>query len=714
MHQLPLFNWKEAPFLRLIIPLIAGIIIQYYLQPPCSITWTTFAIACSLLIILARLPIRYQFRFRLLTGIAIIALVLSTGTLLSFYNDPRQHPHWFGHLTHPHDTILVTIQEPLSEKPNSWKTTATIESVISGNEWKKARGTILLYFQKDSLFQRVHYGDRLVLTKALQPVKNSGNPGAFDFKEYCGRQGIYHQAYLRHGDFTVITPSNTPRSPLHDLFSFLFHSRDHIVSTLRRYIPGAKECGLAEALLIGYKDDLDKDLVQAYSSTGVVHVIAISGLHLGIIYLLLSFLCKPFARRSATRWIKTLVIIAGLWTFSLLAGASPSILRSAIMFTCLAIGDSISRNSSIYNSLAASAFLLLAWQPAWLWDAGFQLSYTAVLSIAIFQKPIYHLFFFSHTLTDNLWKMISTTIAAQILTLPVSIFLFHQFPTLFLITNLLAIPLSSIILMGELLLCAISFIPFAAKGIGWLLHWLIWLLNNSMERTAELPFATISNISVSLAQVFILYAFIAAIGFWLLQKMKKALLVAISLLLLFTIIHSFSSWQYRHQQKMIVYHIPHHQAIDLVLDDHFYFIGDTTLQQDGRLVSNHLQPGRSLYRVKQVDSLPNLLFQAPLLQFGNKSILLIDPNHPFSPIRNDQSFMADIANVNRIPIDIIIVSNNPSISLQQLDTLFSCKLLIIDGSNSTRKTVQWEKEAARMGIPCHSTAREGAFVLNLY
>jgi competence protein ComEC len=166
-----------------------------------------------------------------------------------------------------------------------------------------------------------------------------------------------------------------------------------VISTLKKYIPGDKESGLAEALLIGYKDDLDKNLVQSYSNTGVVHIIAISGLHLGIIYWLLLAVTKPLKQNKKLVWLRLLLTISALWAFTLLAGAQPSVLRSAIMFTIIAIGQLAARKGSIYNTMALSAFVLLCINPFWLWDVGFQLSYTAVLSIVVFFRPVYNWFY---------------------------------------------------------------------------------------------------------------------------------------------------------------------------------------------------------------------------------------------------------------------------------------------------------------------------------
>src|SRR5262245_60738277 len=181
------------------------------------------------------------------------------------------------------------------------------------------------------------------------------------------------------------------KNPFHE-----FHntSRTKVLNILRANIKGEKELGLAEALLIGYKNDLDKTLVQSYSNTGVVHVIAISGLHLGLIYWLLSWLCKPLQRGRNFKWLRLILILTGLWLFGLLAGAQPSVIRSAVMFTCIALGQSLTRKSSTYNTLALSAFILLCINPYWLWDVGFQLLYAAVLSIVIFMQPIYNWFYF--------------------------------------------------------------------------------------------------------------------------------------------------------------------------------------------------------------------------------------------------------------------------------------------------------------------------------
>ena len=338
--------------------------------------------------------------------------------------------------------------------------------------------------------------------------------------------------------------------------------------------------GLAEALLIGYKDDLDKNLVQSYTNTGVVHIIAISGLHLGLIYWLFVQVLKPLKRKKISKWLNPIIIISGLWIFSLLAGGQPSVLRSAVMFSCIVLAASLSRKTSIYNTLAFSAFILLCIDPYWLWDVGFQLSYVAVLSIVIFMKPIYNLFFIKNKILDFIWKLNAVSIAAQLLTTPFSIYHFHQFPNFFLLTNFVAVPLSSIIVLGEIFLCAISFIPFLALLAGKIISWLIWVMNSYIQKIESLPWSLWGGMQINIEQTVLLIIAVAGFGYWLLEKQKAGAIAGVMGALLFICLRSSSFYQAYHQKKLIVYNIPRHQAIDIINGRDYFFVGDSDVLSD--------------------------------------------------------------------------------------------------------------------------------------
>lgn len=503
--------WRSVPFLRLLIPLTAGIIIERYVSLPITLIIITSTVFCCMYSSVIFLPIAHKFRYRVIAGWSINMMIFCFGSALMYFQNIENGKNWIGHFIKGRETMLVTLQEPLTEKPNSFKVLAKSESVFVNGEWTMAKGNILLYFKKDSLAPALQYGSQLIITKIWQPITNSGNPGGFDYKSYCASQDIYYQAYLQPNDYRVL--NELKKNTLTEL---LINTRNNVLALFRKWVPGQKETGVAEALLIGYRDDLDKELVQSYSNTGVVHIIAISGLHLGMIYGLMVLILKPFRKIKWIRLIKPVAILLVLWGFSLLAGAAASILRSAVMFSFIVIGESLGRKTNIYNTLAASAFCLLVYNPYFFWDVGFQLSYAAVLSIILFMKPIYRQLYFTNKILNNIWQLNAVTLSAQVLTLPIILYYFHQFPNLFLFTNFIAVPLSGLILYGELLLLIVAKIPFLNLWTGKIISFLIAQMDGFIERTDKIPYSVTDNIQVGLVQTILLYFTICYIAFWLL------------------------------------------------------------------------------------------------------------------------------------------------------------------------------------------------------
>ena len=698
--------WKEAPFLRLFIPFTIGILLQWNFSPCVKwIAWTLVFLVVAL-IIQSFSSLSFRFRHSILTGLFLNGILLMAGIIITHYSYLPNQANWIGHHYKDSMALIARLEEPLSEKARSYKAVASVRIILKNNQSIPVKGRVILYFQKDSFSAsddtsgnrtlQLQYGSELIFSRSLQPIINTGNPGAFDYKQYASFQDIYYQVFLTPKQWIKL-----PANYANPFKKFLFSTREKIVALLQKYIEGDVESGLAEALLIGYKDDLDKELVQAYSNTGVVHVIAISGLHLGLIYWLLNLLLHPFAKRKKAKWIKPLLIIAILWLFSLLAGGSPSVLRSAVMFTCIVLGESRDRKISVYNSLAASAFLLLCYNPFWLWDAGFQLSYIAVLSIVVFSKPVYNLLYIPNKLLDHCWKLISVTIAAQILTTPISIYYFHQFPIVFLVTNLVAIPLSSIILLGEIMLCAFSFLPDLAMGIGWLIQLLIKLLNQFIQYIDALPFAVWSNLSISITQSLFFYGTIIAMSYWLLQKNTRALIGALSSLFCFVLLRTVSFSHALEQRKIIIYNIPRHRAVDFINGRNYYFEGDSLLMHDNYLQNFHLKPSRILHRINRSDSLNGLVGNHNFFIYGKTRILLVDESLHRS------------TSTQKLKTDIVIVSGSPRLYLKDLLTFTECKQVVFDGSNPTWKVIQWKKDCAEAGIAFHSVSINGAFVMNL-
>lgn len=511
------YAWKKAPFVRLLSPLVAGILIQWYIK--LSIAFWMMALLLSSLIFLLffLLSIKKKYTWNIISGVGVILILFSLGGLLTWFQDVRNNIQWLGAHYDSSKIVKVVLQEPLVEKPRSYKAVASIMNILDTNATISVSGNIIIYFKKDSTIRdKLGYGSQLLFIKKLSPIKNRDPAGTFDYERYCLFQGITNQVYLTPRDFVALSEKDQ------NWFTrFIFQLQDNVLNILRTHIAGEKEKGLAEALLIGYKNDVDKTLLQSYANTGVIHVIAISGLHLGLIYWLLVQLMKLWRLKKELVFVKPIIIIICLWIFSILAGAQPSILRAAVMFTFLVVGNSFRKNMSIINSLAASAFLLLCYNPFWLWDVGFQLSYAALLSIVVFMKPIYNLMYVKNKLLDHLWQLVAVSIAAQLLTTPFSLYYFQQFPNYFLLTNVVAVPLSSLILLAEIALCAVSFSSWLAAYMGKLCHWLIRLMNDYVEYVEKLPFSIWKGIDISIPQVILLFMLVVWVWYWLAMQSKS-------------------------------------------------------------------------------------------------------------------------------------------------------------------------------------------------
>ena len=696
MRQYGKHFWRTVPFVRLLIPLTAGILLEQYfdypLLPVISIAAACFSIYC----IVTLLPVIQKYKLRWITGLCIQLFILCAGSANIHLQNIEKDPDWIGHHIKEQASLYATIQEPLTSKPNSYKTIAKAEWVKTADGWKRVKGNVLVYFKKDSTAPAVDYGTQLIIRKPLQPITNSGNPGSFDYKRYAAFQDIHHQTYLTKNDYQVIAGLKKKL-----LSESLIQSRNYILSILRKWIPGQKETGVAEALLIGYRNDLDKELVQSYSNTGVVHIIAISGLHLGMIYGLLVFLLKPFKKRNWIAWARPLIILIILWGFSLLAGAVASILRSAVMFSFIVIGESLSRRTNIYNTLAASAFCLLVYDPHFFWDVGFQLSYAAVLSIVLFMKPLYKQLYFTNKILNGIWQLNAVTIAAQILTLPLILYYFHQFPNLFLFTNFVAVPLSGFILYGELLLMVLARIPVLNVYIGKLISFLITEMNGVIERTDSLPFAVTDHIQVSLLQTILLFLAIGYLAWWLMLKKVKGLVTGLVFIAGFIFLGSLTNIRQQQQHKLILYNIPNRTAIDVIDGKRYQYTGDQLLAEKGPLQRFHLTPSRTAHGVNEWGYLPNTVITGQMILTAGKSVLIINKSIHFPPVQK------------KIPVDIIILSGNPGIYLSQLAAVFDCKQYLFDSSNPMWKIRYWKKDADNLHLRHHTISEQGAFEVDL-
>lgn len=689
--------FQSIPVLRLLLPLIAGILLQYHLQIAQLLFFVLLGLGLVLLLFFECLNVNKKFSYTYISGIAIIFLFTAFGGILSYEKNIEHHKNWIGKYYQQGLPVKLTIQEPIVVKPKSYKALAKANAILVNGLWQAIEGDVLLYFKKDSTKPNLNYSNQIVVVSNLVPIINAGNPGGFNYARYSAFENIHYQAFLNDADFFQL-----PTNEVNFIDASLLKAREKVLAILRKNITTKNELAIAEALLIGYRDDLDRELVQSYSNTGIVHIIAISGLHLGMIYLLLLKLFVPLGKRKWVTIVKPIFILLVLWVFAFTAGAGPSILRSAIMFSFIVIGESLNRKANMYNSLCASALCLLIFNPFNLWDVGFQLSYAAVLSIVLFQTHINKWFYFQNKLLKNLWSLSAVSIAAQILTLPIVLYHFHQFPTLFLITNIVAVPLSGLILYTEIFLLIFSIIPLLAKALSYLIQQGIYVLNVFVEYFNQFSFVVWPSIQISIVQAVVLYGTIIAFSYWLAQKNKKGFIAALAFLAIFLSIRTVDFVARSLQLKIVVYNVPNHTAIDLIEGRKYQFIGDTALVSDGFLRNFHIKPSRVLHRIIPANDLQNFTINNHLISCNGKQILIIDSGIqiPFQP-------------TEKIKVDAIVLTKNPKIYFSKLVQQFDCKQYVFDSSNPYWKVNYWKKDADSLGIKYHSTATDGAFEINL-
>lgn len=690
-----IFIWKKAPFLRLLLPVIAGIVAGYYFKIEVNIIIIIAIILTFAFFIFNILPIVYRFKLQAVNGIIITAFLINAGLFLTWNKDVRNHAGWYGNKYNSSSYIVAIISEPPVEKSKSYKSLANVEAIINKDSVYPVTGKLLLYFSKDSNAKKIVYGSRVIIKKDLQEIKNSGNPAAFNYKRYCAFQQIFHQCYLKQTDWRLLKDDNA--NPLRKV---IYTTQRYIINVLNDNIKGADESSLAKALLIGYKVDLDKDLVQAYSNVGVVHLIAISGLHLALIYAMLLWVTGKISFIKKSKFIRLFIILFCLWFFSLLTGASASVLRSAVMFTFIATGAAFGKKASIYNSLASSAFALLCYDPFMLWDVGFQLSYCAVLGIVIAQQYVYNWFYFSNKLLNEIWKLAAVSLSAQIFTLPVCVYYFHQFPLLFLLSNVVAIPLSTIALWGCIFLVFVSPIHILALYFGKAATASIWLLNHAVLFINAIPFSLWDGISITVTQTIILYFIVIFFLYWVIKKNNLAFKLGMYSTLLFSITIALHKWNFSKQKKLIIYNVPSHKAIDFIEGDAYHFYGDSDLVEEGLLQNFHLKPARISLMLTKRDT--SLLFQLNnFLGFYGKRILMIDSAIDYKPL------------TKKINVDYIIVSKNPKLFISNLAKVFECGVYIFDASNPLWKIEKWKKDCEELHLRFHSVSEQGAFVTDL-
>jgi len=707
-------NWNAYPFFRLIIPFTAGILLSVFSDFPSQFYSLNLLLVITsvLFILLAATYFINSFRFRWFSGIAVYCFLFLFGYSLTVFRTPKYDPSNISNVSFNTEIFVVRIAEPLTEKDKSYKTTGKLIATFDSISFVPAQGNLLLYFEKDSSALSIEYGDKLLVRARITPMAPPGNPHQFNYKKFLAHSGIYHQVFVKKDEWKV-----NGEKIANPLFKFAYLARQKMLNILEGIGLNGDEFAVASAILLGYDDLMDRELRNKYAGAGALHVLCVSGLHVGIIFMFLSLLLKPLDRKKALKLVRVVLILTGIWVYALITGLSPSVMRAGIMFSLFALRDVRKKKSNPYNILAASAFILLAIDPYMITKIGFQLSYAAVIAIISLFQPIYALLSFKNAVLDYFWKLTVVSIAAQIGTFPFAIFYFHQFPVYFLLTNILVIPLVWLILNTGILVLILSAVSnFLATKLSYLLYLMLFGLNGAVDLINGMTGATITGLVLSLFQVIIIYLLIILFSRAIL--LKHAGQFVYSMICLFILMGSFIFVKAAklQQYEIIVYQVNGHSGIEFINGQTSFFLADSAMFSNPQLIEFNIVSNRVFSGIRHTDKFllasqnspsdfpPNELvqfYEPCFFVFGKKRIALIDKTiasyKPKIPIR----------------VEVLVLMGNPDISIEELESRFTFDLLVFDASNSFWNTKKWKVQCDKIKLSYYDVKNNGYFRMAL-
>lgn len=414
----------------------------------------------------------------------------------------------------------------------------------------------ILYFQRDSLSSRLQMGEELWVRSRISPPVSARNFDEFDYARYLKRKGISGTGFVASGHWQFSECRKEKEGIATVLYRLAASYRTQIENLYRRQGIEGDELAVLSALTLGDKTDLSESVRESYSVAGVSHVLALSGLHIGLLYALAFFLLRPLLLGGQSgRVLRSLLLILLLWLFAFFTGLSPSVVRSAAMFSIWALADLCGRQSFSLNTLALTAWLMLLVRPVWLFDVGFQLSFAAVLSILLFQPFLYRLCPVRHRAGTYLWGLVSVSVAAQLGTAPLVLFYFSRFSTHFLLTNLLVVPLVTLILYAAVVLLLLT--PMsglqAVAAVG--LEKMLRMLNLLVRWVEQLPYASVDGIWLYPLEVAGCYLVLGAFFCYLCHRRYARLVTALVLFAAWGAVHSFAVWTDRPRTSIVFYNV---------------------------------------------------------------------------------------------------------------------------------------------------------------
>lgn len=667
----------EYPPFHFLVCLIVGIILQFYSQ-----IWLYgfIYLAYSLISFLVVLFFLKRSQKRKAFSIVSLLLFVFIGISATYIHNPKNYANYYEHQLTEGSTSILTVQKVL--KPGNYYTKYVTK--VSQVDSTKTIGYILLNIQKDSTKTSLKVGNQIYIKTPFKELIPPLNPHQFDYKQYLAKQYIHHQVFLNKHQFKKL--GNAKFS----IVNLSASIREKIQTSLKNYHFTNDEFAVINALLLGQRQEISKELLNSYTNAGAIHILAISGLHIGILLLLLSYLFKPLEKLPNGMLIKSLCVILFLWSFAFIAGLSASVVRAVTMFTFVAIGQSFKRKKVIEYSLISSIFFLLLIKPLFLFDVGFQLSYLAVFGIVWVQPLLYNLWIPKLLFLDKGWQLFTVSIAAQAGILPISLYYFHQFPGLFILSNLIIIPfLGGILFFGivVIFLATLNSLPqFMADGYGFIIS----TMNHFVDWISHQENFLFKEISMSFEAMLAWYIFIIFLYQAWVRKTSKSIILLLTSTIILQGIYFYEKYQINTKNEFIVFHKSRYSIYGEINGKElliFSSLNDTLLHHQKLLQS---------YRIGEHISSKVIGSTFNIFLYKSNPILIVDS--------------LGVYQIDGLKNPIVLLKNSPKINLNRLISRLKPQQIIADGSNYKSYVIRWRKTCYKQKTPFWYTGQNGAFI----
>jgi competence protein ComEC len=677
----------EIPFVILIIPFLLGITLGLNFLSGSYLNWL-IASLLFITFVFIFLNLTYShfnlYKVKWLGGLLMnIILFLSGWVVTAKYSELNNNHHFSKH---PAQGLIVQINNEPTIKNGLVRFTADVKESLTNRNQSPVTGTLLIAIKDSSAFN-LYYGDESLIPAKFNAIEPPYNPGEFNYKKYLANQNIYYQAFLYPKQFKVIDHSKG-----NPIIAYSLHLRQRLVEKFKRNMRDTSAIAVASTLILGYKADLSNDVLQAYSKTGTIHVLSVSGAHVAIIYILLNLLLGFLNKHKYGKVFKAVLIITIIWYYSLLSGFSPAVCRAAVMISMVIIGKTFSRYINTLNILAISAFLLLLYDPFFITDVGFQLSYLAVAGLIVFQPIVYKWITIKNKWVDKLWALCSVSIAAQVITFPLSAFYFHQFPVYFLISNLFIIIPSAVIMYVGILYLLVPQLPVVSAVLGYVLEKSIIIMNKVLAIIEHTPFASIGKIWLNTAEYLLAYLIIICLFYFLFDRKKWLIKVSLVALLLLCISISLKKVNAYQSDNITFLNLKKHTGLVFKSGDKAIVLSD--IKADDKNFQYAIQPcldsnkiaNTFLFDIKSDTGNSFFTKRSNLIQFQNKRILIFDPQ------------LQNKLLPKKLKVDYVYVTGNPKSGLAMINKNYDYQTLIIDATNTDRLVNSLKQEAEKARI----------------